>query len=295
MSALSLIDSLIGEVELLPQVRGSSSSSSSSTKTTSTDCSWDPITAIGHTTYSWSGEGEVDPFNCTDEKKVTGKRKLEETPKNQPKTEKGGKGNKEGKKKEKKEKKKGNKGGNKGGKGGKKGAIDPDTPDIAKIDIRVGKIVKAWKHPDADSLYCEHIDIGEEQPRQVCSGLVNYIPHKDFEGSDVLCIVNLKPANMRGVKSYGMVLAAKSEDGKTVELVKAPKGSYIGERLSLEGDDILKWTPELSINSKKKNSAWAKCAVDFKTNAKGEACYKGVPFVSSKGPVKCSLANVPVA
>lgn len=35
------------------------------------------------------------------------------------------------------------------------------------LDIRVGQIVKVGRHPDADSLYVEEIDIGEEQPRQV--------------------------------------------------------------------------------------------------------------------------------
>ena len=31
-------------------------------------------------------------------------------------------------------------------------------------------------HPDADSLYVETIDVGEESPRTVVSGLVKYIP-----------------------------------------------------------------------------------------------------------------------
>lgn len=44
-----------------------------------------------------------------------------------------------------------------------------DTPDIARIDIRVGQIVSAKKHPNADSLYIEQIDVGEGEPRQVCN------------------------------------------------------------------------------------------------------------------------------
>lgn len=35
------------------------------------------------------------------------------------------------------------------------------------LDVRVGQIVKVGRHPDADALYVEEIDIGEEQPRQV--------------------------------------------------------------------------------------------------------------------------------
>ena len=39
--------------------------------------------------------------------------------------------------------------------------------DITRFDLRVGKIVHVEKHPDADSLYVEQIDVGEEKPRTV--------------------------------------------------------------------------------------------------------------------------------
>lgn len=52
-----------------------------------------------------------------------------------------------------------------------------DLPiDISRLDIRVGIITKVKKHPDADSLYVEEIDVGEPTPRTVVSGLVKYIP-----------------------------------------------------------------------------------------------------------------------
>lgn len=52
-----------------------------------------------------------------------------------------------------------------------------DVKQIANtLDIRVGRILKAWRHEEADSLYVEEVDIGEADPRIICSGLVNYIP-----------------------------------------------------------------------------------------------------------------------
>ena len=42
--------------------------------------------------------------------------------------------------------------------------------------MRVGRIVTAEKHPDADSLYVEQVDVGEAVPRTVVSGLVKHIP-----------------------------------------------------------------------------------------------------------------------
>jgi hypothetical protein len=44
------------------------------------------------------------------------------------------------------------------------------------LDIRVGRVLRAWRHEEADSLYVEEVDVGEPEPRIICSGLVNYIP-----------------------------------------------------------------------------------------------------------------------
>jgi aminoacyl tRNA synthase complex-interacting multifunctional protein 1 len=54
--------------------------------------------------------------------------------------------------------------------------------DVAGLlDIRVGQIVRAWKHDEAESLYVEEVDIGENEPRIICSGLVNYIPLENLQ------------------------------------------------------------------------------------------------------------------
>jgi tRNA-binding EMAP/Myf-like protein len=46
----------------------------------------------------------------------------------------------------------------------------PTEEDFQKVDIRVGRIVECWKHPESENLYCEKIDIGTEV-RQIASGL----------------------------------------------------------------------------------------------------------------------------
>lgn len=59
----------------------------------------------------------------------------------------------------------------------------------------------------------------------------------------VACVCNLKPAKMRGVESFAMVLAAGTD---RVELVTPPQGSKVGERLTVDGmgepqpDEVLK-------------------------------------------------------
>jgi aminoacyl tRNA synthase complex-interacting multifunctional protein 1 len=95
------------------------------------------------------------------------------------------------------------------------------------------------KHPEADSLYVEQIDVGEAEPRTVCSGLVKYMSEDQIRGATVIVVCNLKPVTMRGVKSFAMLLCASSRDGKDdggIEFVTPPEGSKAGERVYFEGD-----------------------------------------------------------
>lgn len=51
----------------------------------------------------------------------------------------------------------------------------PDDAVNELVDMRVGKVLKAYKHEEADKLYIEEVDMGEAEPRQICSGLVPYM------------------------------------------------------------------------------------------------------------------------
>jgi aminoacyl tRNA synthase complex-interacting multifunctional protein 1 len=212
----------------------------------------------------------------------------------QPQQQGGGKGQQQGGGKGQQSGGKGQQGGGKGG--GKQEPAAPVTTRDAyyQLDIRVGKIIKAWKHPEADRLYVEQIDVGEEEPRQVCSGLVEHIPLDQFQGSDALVIVNLKPAEMKKVMSYGMVLAAKGE-GK-IELAKPPAGTPVGSRLYLQGEDEVVWPAPLpEIDARNKKSAWAIVSPVLKTNAEGIVTMDGKPLVVKNGPAKSNIANATVS
>jgi len=91
--------------------------------------------------------------------------------------------------------------------------------EFSKLDMRTGKIISGDKHPNADKLYVLKVDVGEAVI-QVVSGLVDHFELKDLIGKEVVVVVNLKPANLRGVESNGMILAAK--DNKKMTLVTAP-------------------------------------------------------------------------
>lgn len=63
-------------------------------------------------------------------------------------------------------------------------------PLPSMIDMRVGKVLDVKRHPDADSLYVESIDVGEAEPRTVCSGLVKYMSEDDIRGATIIVIVS---------------------------------------------------------------------------------------------------------
>ena len=73
--------------------------------------------------------------------------------------------------------------------------------------------------------------MGEERPRQVVSGLVDFIPLAAFQSARLCVICNLKPSALRGVTSYGMVLAASNADRTVVELITPPASAAVGTRL----------------------------------------------------------------
>jgi methionyl-tRNA synthetase len=84
------------------------------------------------------------------------------------------------------------------------------------VDLRAAKIVEITRHPDAEKLYIETIDLGTER-RTIVSGLVPHYKEDELLGHMVVVVANLKPALLRGVESQGMLLAAS--EGKTVEVL----------------------------------------------------------------------------
>ena len=125
-----------------------------------------------------------------------------------------------------------NGGGEKGGKGKRAPAVKSE-PDISELVVRVGRIVECQLHPDAESLYLEKIDVGESEPRQIISGLVKHVPLEEMLGRSVLVLCNLRPAKLRGVDSFGMVLCAS--EGDVVKFVDPPVDAVVGERVTFEG------------------------------------------------------------
>ncbi|NP_001384328.1 tyrosine--tRNA ligase, cytoplasmic isoform 1 [Gallus gallus] len=161
---------------------------------------------------------------------------------------------------------------------------EPETIVPSRLDIRVGKVVSVEKHPDADSLYVEKIDVGEPEPRTVVSGLVQFVPKEQLQDRLVVLLCNLKPQKMRGVESQGMVLCASSVgEPRQVEPLDPPAECCAGERVYVEGYED--GEPDDELKPKKK--VFEKLQADFRISEDCIAQWKERNFLTKLGSISC--------
>lgn len=101
--------------------------------------------------------------------------------------------------------------------------------DFTKVELKVGTIVSAEKHPKADRLLVEQIDLGDET-RQIVSGIAKSFKPEEVVGKKVVVVTNLKPVSLRGVESQGMILCASNDDD--LDIVTIAKDLPNGTKVS---------------------------------------------------------------
>ena len=87
--------------------------------------------------------------------------------------------------------------------------------DFIKIKLRVGRVLEASVHPNADKLLVLKVDLGDEQ-RQIIAGIKAYYEPEALVGKNLIIVANLAPRKMRGLESQGMLLAASTDDHSEV-------------------------------------------------------------------------------
>jgi tRNA-binding protein len=83
--------------------------------------------------------------------------------------------------------------------------------DFRKLELKIATVKAAEPHPNADRLMVLQVDLGSEQ-RQICAGIRNHYGAEELVGKQIVVVVNLETAKLRGVESQGMLLAASDED-----------------------------------------------------------------------------------
>ena len=96
--------------------------------------------------------------------------------------------------------------------------------DFDKIELKVAEVIDCQKVKGADKLLQFRLAAGDDQDRQILSGIAEFYPEpQDLIGKKVVIVANLKPRKMRGQISQGMMLSAEDTEGR-LKIVEAPKG-----------------------------------------------------------------------
>jgi methionine--tRNA ligase beta chain len=96
--------------------------------------------------------------------------------------------------------------------------------DFQRLDLRVATVKSAEIHPNADRLLVLRIDVGGED-RQIVAGIRGAYEPESLVGKQIVVVANLEPANLRGVESQGMLLAARDGDRVVLVTLDAPVAS----------------------------------------------------------------------
>lgn len=101
--------------------------------------------------------------------------------------------------------------------------------DFSKIEIKVGTVLSVSVVEGADKLYILSVDFNESKPRQILSGIREYVEAEELLGKQFPFVTNLPPRMLRGHESQGMILAGSDENG--LALFNPSKSLSNGTRL----------------------------------------------------------------
>lgn len=88
--------------------------------------------------------------------------------------------------------------------------------DFKKLEIKIGRILSVEKVPETDKLLKLTVDMGEEKPRQIVSGIALYFSDiQMLVGKKCAFAANLEPRVIKGLESQGMILAVSNKEGES--------------------------------------------------------------------------------
>lgn len=100
-----------------------------------------------------------------------------------------------------------------------------------KVELKVAEVINCQKVEGADKLLQFRLDAGDDQDRQILSGIAEFYPDpSELIGKKLVIVANLKPRKMRGLISQGMILSAEAADG-SLQVIEAPKGMPNGSEV----------------------------------------------------------------
>ncbi|XP_061363117.1 uncharacterized protein LOC133306756 [Gastrolobium bilobum] len=124
--------------------------------------------------------------------------------------------------------------------------------------------------------------------------LILFIWKRLILGKKIIVLSNLKPRNMRGVKSCGMLMAASDDKHENVELLFPPEEANPGERIWFGSEDEMDNQPAAATpNQIQKKKIWELVQPHLKTD---DSCIAMLGVDVILGSVACqSLRNANIS
>lgn len=164
------------------------------------------------------------------------------------------------------------------------------TASIGSLDIRVGKITKLEKHPNSETLYIFHINVGELQDRKIVSSLSKSLVLQDHLNLLVLFLFNLPPKDIRGVSSHGLILSTSISQSNQFEFIDVPAPSLIGEKLLFDVQE----KPDPILTDKRLKRILSSTFTDSTGLVVYKKADKSIPFKTSAGHCSSKLKDANV-
>ncbi len=151
-----------------------------------------------------------------------------------------------------------------------------------RVILKVSKIEKVEQHPGGSFLYILTLNTGDAEPRQIVSSIVQFYKPEELLNRNIVLVYNLKPANFRGVRSNGMLLAASeggADDHDTCEVIFADDFE-VGTILEPEGFDVPADVAEMCFVKPEKFAEMSLCTKDGFVQIDGKKIGANGKFVS---------------
>jgi methionyl-tRNA synthetase len=104
-----------------------------------------------------------------------------------------------------------------------------EVTDFMKVSLRVAEITAAEVVPKSKKLLKLQINLGAELgSRQIVSGIAQFYTPESLIGKRIIVVANLKPAQLMGVESNGMLLAGSSDDGSVLAIIEPDSSLPLG-------------------------------------------------------------------
>ncbi|XP_034020375.1 aminoacyl tRNA synthase complex-interacting multifunctional protein 1 [Thalassophryne amazonica] len=149
--------------------------------------------------------------------------------------------------------------------------------DVSRLDLKVGQILSAHRHPLVEMLLVQEVNVGEPAPRTVVSKLGGKTNVDELQGALAVLLCNVKACKVKGVVSQARFLCCSASD--RVELLVPPTTAIPGDRVT-----FLNYPGEPDKELVSKQRVWDLLQPDLRVDCRGVANYKGCSFeVKGKG------------